>query len=273
MANKTKYPQGCGIYAIENMQNGKRYVGSSRNMERRIKAHVWQLRNDRHHSAHLQAAWGAYGEEAFCFISVMRCGSEDDLLAAERLEIEMHNSVENGYNMTSIPESPMRGKKHSDETRAKMRAARANRPPISEETRERHRASATEREQQKRESGFEVSVETRRKLSEAGKGREVSVETRSKISAANSGIALTKEHRQKLSAAHAGMVLTEEHRAAISRGLAGRIQSEETRKKLSEKHAGKVMSQEAREKMRKAKLKYWEERKIFEAASLGVSHP
>lgn len=46
-ANKSKYPQGCGIYAIENIESGKRYVGSSQNMERRLPTHVWKLRKRR----------------------------------------------------------------------------------------------------------------------------------------------------------------------------------------------------------------------------------
>lgn len=216
MANKSKYPQGCGIYAIEHIESGKRYIGSSQNMAHRLPTHVWKLRKGIHHSAHLQAAWCLYGESAFRFILVLQCETEQELLDCEQLEIEMQNAVDSGYNMAKFAGAPMRGRKMSEETKAKMRASHANRAPISEETRERHRLAAVEREQGKRESGFEVSEDTRKKLSDAGMGRVVSEETKEKIRIANSGVSLSDEHRQKLSVAHSGKTLTEEHRQKIS---------------------------------------------------------
>lgn len=185
-------------------------------MEKRLSVHMRMLRTGGHHSAHLQSAWNLYGEGAFRVLCVVRCDTPEGLLPAEQLEIEMHNSAECGFNMAKVAGSPMRGRKMSEETKAKMRASHANRAPISEETRERQRIASLEREREKRESGFEVSEETRKKLSDAGMGRVVSEETKEKIRIANSGVSLSDEHRQKLSTAHSGKTLTEEHRQKIS---------------------------------------------------------
>ena len=47
----------CGIYKIENKENGKVYIGSSKNIEKRWEAHEVGLKNKRHHNAKLQHAW------------------------------------------------------------------------------------------------------------------------------------------------------------------------------------------------------------------------
>lgn len=55
------------------------------------------------------------------------------------------------------------GRKHSQETRQKMKASRAKRPPVNDETRERLRASSAKRPP--------VGDETRKKMSDAAKRR------------------------------------------------------------------------------------------------------
>jgi group I intron endonuclease len=60
-------PAKSGVYAWVNLVNRKVYVGSSRNIHKRRSEHIRHLRQGRHHSCHLQAAWGLYGQEAFRF--------------------------------------------------------------------------------------------------------------------------------------------------------------------------------------------------------------
>lgn len=55
----------CGIYIITNIYNGKRYIGSSNNLEERLKKHFKCLREGTHVNEHLQNAYNLYGEEFF----------------------------------------------------------------------------------------------------------------------------------------------------------------------------------------------------------------
>lgn len=216
MANKSKYPIGCGIYAIEHIESGKRYIGSSQKMEKRLPTHVWKLRKGIHHSAHLQSAWNLYGEANFKFVLVLRCESVNDLLECEQLEIEIQDATNNGYNCAKFAGAPMRGRIQGVETREKMRESHKNRKPISEETRARMKLASIEREAKKKEDGRVVSIETREKLSQSGKGRLVSEEVREKISIANKGHVLTKEQKAKQILALTGRKLTDEHKKAVS---------------------------------------------------------
>jgi len=56
-----------GIYKITNKQNGKVYIGSSKNIEARWYSHIWGLRKDLHRNAKLQRSWNKHGESEFLF--------------------------------------------------------------------------------------------------------------------------------------------------------------------------------------------------------------
>ncbi len=59
------------IYKIENVINGKVYIGSTdRDFRFRKAEHYHQLRRSKHHSIYLQNAWNKYGEENFIFAIV-----------------------------------------------------------------------------------------------------------------------------------------------------------------------------------------------------------
>lgn len=42
------------IYMILNLKNGKKYIGSATNFQRRKTKHLYQLKNNKHHSISLQ---------------------------------------------------------------------------------------------------------------------------------------------------------------------------------------------------------------------------
>jgi group I intron endonuclease len=65
-----------GIYRIKNKINGKCYYGSSKNIEKRWKTHLNQLRNKKHINCILQNAWNKYGENNFIFEVVEECNTE-----------------------------------------------------------------------------------------------------------------------------------------------------------------------------------------------------
>jgi len=56
-----------GIYKITNTKNGKFYIGSSVNIQKRWNAHKRALRKNKHENILLQRSWNKYGEEYFQF--------------------------------------------------------------------------------------------------------------------------------------------------------------------------------------------------------------
>lgn len=134
-------------------------------------------------------------------------------------------------------------------------------------------------------SGYIVSDETRRKLSESNKGKIMSEEARQKISKANKGKITSEETKQKMRShkgKNKGRIVSEETRKKMSAAQKGRIVSEETRKKLksrivseeerrkmSKSHTGKKLSDETRRKLSEAskgkKLSEETKQKISEA--------
>lgn len=79
----------CGIYAIENKINHKRYYGSTANWTSRKNEHINGRKNK---NPHLQAAWNKYGEDAFTFIWIQDV-HPDFLLRVEQLHLEQEASV------------------------------------------------------------------------------------------------------------------------------------------------------------------------------------
>lgn len=66
----------CGIYSILNLQNGKRYIGSSVNLYNRLHEHWHNLKNNKSHNKYLQSAWNKYSEENFLFNILEFCEPE-----------------------------------------------------------------------------------------------------------------------------------------------------------------------------------------------------
>ena len=53
------------VYQIENLQNGKRYVGKTTDYKQRVTYHKTYLRRAAHSNVYLQRAWDKYGEDCF----------------------------------------------------------------------------------------------------------------------------------------------------------------------------------------------------------------
>lgn len=107
----------CGIYEIVNKVNGKRYVGSSVDIEARWRIHRHHLRTGKHHSIALQRAWDKYGEASFDFKIIEKC-SRDSLIAREQYYLD------SGYDYNCSPTaSSTLGVKRSDSTKEKCRNA------------------------------------------------------------------------------------------------------------------------------------------------------
>lgn len=107
------------IYKIENVENGKRYIGSSVTPSKRWYQHKQQLRKGNHHSTYLQNSWNKYGEECFVFEVIDECFLENQFLL-EKEWIIKENTVnpEYGYNM-ALP-TEVGGHEKTEEVKKKL---------------------------------------------------------------------------------------------------------------------------------------------------------
>lgn len=73
------------IYAIQHVESGSSYVGSTVNKSARWSTHKYDLRNNKHHSYLLQNAWNKYSEQGFRFIVLEELGQ---VSRKERIDAE-----------------------------------------------------------------------------------------------------------------------------------------------------------------------------------------
>ena len=219
-----------GIYCIENLINGKKYIGQSINTkERMFKYHK--------NCVILNNAIKKYGKENFKRYVILYCESDTDELA--RYEIAcikiFHSHVsEGGYNISWGGKAPMLGRKQSK--KAKQKVSKAN-------------------------LGKHLSDETKQKVSKARLGKHLSDETKQRMSVSKKGKKFTDDHRKKLSDAKKGKHLSVETRKKISVAnkykpswRKGKHLSVETKRKQSNAKKGKHPSIETRKKMSDAKM-------------------
>lgn len=165
------------IYKILNVVTDHFYVGSSVNFKKRKWEHLNALKNRCHHCNALQMAWEEYGSDAFEFEVLEEVLDEDALRIEDTYLLRwagqpccyntMHTSLQSpaatrAETRAKISDSlrgkyiageyvPRLGKKHSDETKAKISSKKLANPS-------------------KYWQGKERSAETKAKISEAQKG-------------------------------------------------------------------------------------------------------
>lgn len=111
-----------GIYHIYNCENGKRYIGSSKNVSKRIKSHKRELAFSRHRNKHLQNAYNKYGKDNFNFELIENVGV-DSLLDKEKSYLEAYLSANLWdflYNIAKDVYANMRGFSFPEETLEEM---------------------------------------------------------------------------------------------------------------------------------------------------------
>lgn len=264
-----------GVYSITNKINGKRSIGSTiQKFEDRRISHLCLLRNNRHFSGHLQAAWNKYGESNFKFEIIVenRWKTEKELRKIETLFIKLYNTTNPkfGYNVIEdATAAPMFKRHHTEKSRHKISEANKGKI-ISEETKEKLRKS---------HQGTKASEEVKRKMSESklgeknsnfGKprseetkekirenkpdqsgenhplfGKHHTEETKNKISEAHMGKKVSEETKKKMSEAHKGKSINKGKPSSFR----GKHHTEETKNKLRENHLRKKLSTETKEKM------------------------
>lgn len=239
-------PADSGIYEIVNLVNGKRYIGSAKNLTIRWAGHRNKLRKRAHANRYLQASWIKYGEYAFEFRVLERC-AVSMLIECEQRAIDGYKPE---YNLSPTAGSTL-GVRFTDEAKKNISAA------LKGKLLGRKRDRAAVEKGAAKNRGRECQKETREKISAALTGLkrpERSVETRAKLSAALKGKKKSPEHMAALQAGRARQVFNEDRRtrvsealkAAYEKGARSRERPPEYREKIAASLRGRKATEEQR---------------------------
>lgn len=170
----------CGIYQIINLKNNNRYIGSSKNINKRKFRHFLDLKNNMHHSLYLQRAYNKYGKENFKFNILEIINDINILYKREQYYIDIfkpeYNICQKTNSLIGIVRSEETkeklrqinlGKKHSKETRKKMKKNNAK-YWLGKKLTEEHK-NKIKKNHAKGMLGKTHTKEVRKKLSESSK--------------------------------------------------------------------------------------------------------
>lgn len=219
-----------GIYKITNILDGKYYVGSSIEVEKRWDRHREALRRGGHKNDKLQNAWTYWGEHTFIFehIEDLHDKTEEQIRAREDVYLAIcKEHPDTNYNCCY----DSRGGSLSDYTIEKIK----------------RKCAAVPR-----------TEEWRRKIGEANRRRKVTVETRAKISKSLMGHVYpqkTEATREKLRLAITGLKrgpMSHDHREKLRIASTGKKHSPETIAKMR-----RPKSEETKRRMSEGAKRRW----------------
>lgn len=172
-----------GIYCIENLVNGNKYIGQSANLQSRFCCHFSTLKNNKHENQHLQRAFNKYGKENFIFKILVYC-ELFELTRYEQFFIDLY--PDKLYNIRRECVESNFGIKWSEESRKK---ASENHADFSGEN---HPSWGMIRSKETREKISKSAIGNKKHL-----GKPQPEEAKQKISKANKGKRRTPEQKEK----------------------------------------------------------------------------
>jgi GIY-YIG catalytic domain/NUMOD3 motif len=225
-----------GIYTIENLINGKIYIGYATDIVDRWSDHRLKLRKNVHGNPHLQSAWNKHTESNFKFEILEEC-EEQFLYSQEHYwatTLNTHNRL-CGYN--ERPTHPYGKVRMSEESKKRVSISQMGRisprkgVKLTQKTIDKRSATRLLNDPEgkgyqggKKNKGRSVIDEFREKMRQLSTGRIYSEESKKKISDAlmgkNKGRVFSEEHRRKISEGLKGKLkgpMSEEHRLNISK--------------------------------------------------------
>ena len=117
----TKDLEITGVYMIINTKNGKRYIGSSKNIRNRLWCHRAYLRHNKHYNYLLQDEWNEFGEDNFEYSIIEICSIDNkfdrEQYYVETLKPEYNICIDDVVNPPQMKESH---KKQSITRKARM---------------------------------------------------------------------------------------------------------------------------------------------------------
>lgn len=96
----------AGVYQIENIIDGKLYIGSSVDIKTRFRSHKSYLRRGIHTNIHLQRAYNKYRKKNFIYSIILLCDPENTLLYEQMLL----DAGIGDYNIAEDASAPNKGK-------------------------------------------------------------------------------------------------------------------------------------------------------------------
>lgn len=113
------------IYEILNTVNGKRYIGCTKDTEKRFSQHRRALEGNKHWNPYLQNAYNKYGGDCFRYNIILAFNNEDDMYFNER---KLISESDHTYN---IAEGGLGGDTYSNRTEEQMEITREKLSKIS----------------------------------------------------------------------------------------------------------------------------------------------
>ena len=214
-----------GIYSIENITNGKKYIGASSNIGGRIKYyHLRKLKINKHHNPHFQSAWNKYGEDNWKINVILLC-ERDELNRYEVALIKLYKTQDRnyGYNIEAGGDIHL-GRVISEETRQKMRNAKIGYVPW---IKGKHLSEESKQLMRDKKLGIKLSEEHKEKISKSLEGNKRCVGRIPWMK----GKKHSEESKEKNRLSHLGKKHSEEHKIKIS--ISGRLARE---KKIKENY-------------------------------------